>query len=146
MKKGLKILLNAVLCIVHGLCLLLLEDFLSITLIWADVGFSLNGRILGCALLDLVVHYLVFIQLSKRGVACKFTLPALRCIDYVICGVFCLLWIGLYLYVSLDDMMFPWTECLQVAFVVGMNAAVILVRKFICPRVIRIAPAAPRIL
>ncbi len=142
MKKGLKILLNAVLCIAHGLCLLLLEDFMSITLIWADVGFSLNGRILGCALLDLVVHYLVFIQLSKRGVTCKFTLPALRCIDYAICGFFCLLWIGLSLYV----MMRPWTAWLQVAFVVGMNAVVILVRKVICPRVVRIASTAPRIL
>lgn len=133
MKKGLKILLNAVLCIVHGSCLLLLEDFMSITLIWADVGFSLNGRILAGVLLDLVVHYLVFIQLSKRGVACKFTLSALRCIDYVICGLFCLLWIGLPLYV----MMSSWTGWLQVSFVVGMNAIVILVRRFICPAVIR---------
>lgn len=133
MKKGLKILLNVVLCIVHGLCLLLLEDFMSVTLIWADVGFSLNGRILGCALLDLVVHYLVFIQLSKQGVTCKFMLSALRYIDYVICGLFCLLWIGLSLYV----MMRPWTAWLQVAFVVGMNAVVILVRKFICLVVIR---------
>ncbi len=134
MRKELKILLNAVLCILHGLCLLLLEDFLSITLIWGyDVGFSLNANILGFVLLDLVVHYWVFIQLSKRDVTCKFTLPALRCIDYAICGFFCLLWIGLSLYV----MMRPWTAWLQVAFVVGMNAAVILVRKFICPMVIR---------
>lgn len=133
MKKGLIILLNIVLCIVHGLCLLCLEDFMSITLIWSDVGFSLNASILGCVVLDLVVHYLVFIQMSKRGVTCKFTLSALRCIDYVLCGIFCLLWIGLFLYV----MMSPWTACLQVAFVVGMNAIVILVRKIICPVVIR---------
>ena len=105
---------------------------MSITLIWSDVGFSLNASILGCVLLDLVVHYLVFIQMSKRGGTCKFTLSALRCIDYVLCGFFCLLWIGLFLY-----MMSPWTACLQVAFVVGMNAIVILVRKFICPVVIK---------
>ena len=132
MKKGLIILLNIVLCIVHGLCLLCLEDFMSITLIWSDVGFSLNARILGCVLLDLVAHYLVFIQMSKRGVTCKFILSALRCIDYVLCGFFCLLWVGLFLY-----MMSPWTACLQVAFVVGMNAIVILVRKIICPVVIK---------
>lgn len=88
MKKWLIILLNIVLCIAHGLCLVFLESFMSVPLIWSDVGFSLNASILGCVLLDLVVHYLVFIQMSKRGGTCKFTLSALRCIDYVLCGFF----------------------------------------------------------
>ena len=99
MKKWSIILLNIVLCIAHGLCLVFLESFMSVPLIWSDVGNSLNAGILGCVLL---------------------------------CGFFCLLWIGLFLY-----MMSPWTAWLQVALVIGMNAAVILVRRFICPAVIR---------
>ena len=131
MKKWLIILLNIVLCIAHGLCLVFLESFMSVPLIWSDVGFSLNASILGCVLLDLVVHYLVFIQMSKRGVLVN--LLFLHWDVSITCyAVFCLLWIGLFLY-----MMSPWTACLQVAFVVGMNAIVILVRKFICPVVIK---------
>lgn len=133
MKKGSIILLNIVLCIAHGLCLVFLESFMSVPLIWSDVGGSLNAGILGCVLLDLAVHYLIYVWMGKRGIACKFTLPALRYMDYVLCGFFCLLWIGLSLYMMIS----PWTAWLQVAFVIGMNAAVILARRFICPAVIR---------
>ena len=48
MKKWSIILLNIVLCIAHGLCLVFLESFMSVPLIWSDVGYSLNAGILGC--------------------------------------------------------------------------------------------------
>ena len=128
MKRTWIILLNVTLCMVHGLCLLLLEDLLSTTLIWPDGGLRLNAVILGWVLLDLTAHHFVLFQLKKRGLIRKHTLSTLRYIDYVLCDLFCALWIGLLL-----CMMSGWEAWLQVAFVVGMNALFILVRRFICP-------------
>ena len=128
MKKTQIMLLNVALCMVHGLCLLLLEDLLSTTLIWPDGGLRLNAVILGWVLLDLAAHYFALFQLKKRGLICKHTLFALRYIDDVLCGLFCALWIGLLLCV-----MSGWEAWLQVAFAVGMNALFILARRLICP-------------
>ena len=85
MKKWSIILLNIVLCIAHGLCLVFLESFMSVPLIWSDVGYSLNAGILGCVLLDLAVHYLVYgaLPVNLRFLRCD--IWTMRCAVFSAC-------------------------------------------------------------
>lgn len=90
--------------------------------------FSVYVRILAGVTLYLALHYVVLRQLFKRSLICKYTLPALRWIDYVPCVSVSLLWFGIALF-SGSLVPYLW----QLLFVIGVNAAIMLARKYISP-------------
>lgn len=91
--------------------------------------FSVYVRILAGVTLYLALHYAVLRQLFKRSLICKYTLPALRWIDYVPCISVSLLWIGIFLYLGGQKL----PDLCRLLFVVGVNAAIMLARKHIPP-------------
>lgn len=129
MKKALKIMFNIFLCIAHGLCILFIQDVLTVTLIWFfhDAGYSQNGGILAGVALYLTLHYLALGQLFKYELICKYTLPTLRWIDYMPCVIFSLLWFCIASFSGSMKPPFLW----QVLFVIAVNTTIILARKHI---------------
>lgn len=85
-------------------------------------------RILAGVTLYLALHYVVLGQLFKRSLICKYTLPALRWIEYVPCVSVSLLWFGIGLF-SGSLVPYLW----QFLFVIGVDIAIILARKYIFP-------------
>ena len=121
-----KIAVNLFIYLAYFLIVIFFEAWCAVTIIWfVDYKFSLNIWITVCALIVLALHYWLLLCLTKHKAIAHRTSRALLFGEILICG--CSMLGCCYLMVYVTSFM----ECVQLLYIIAMNAGILLTRIFV---------------